>query len=68
MHVYSYLVFFQCDISVVDREIKQHATNIVQKYGFKDFRLTSAKDGYEVDAIFETIVSLVRLSSLFINA
>ena len=45
-------------------EIRKEAKQIVQKCGFKDYRETSAKHGFEVDAVFEAITSLVT-SPLF---
>ena len=58
------LIFYvnrQCDAQVVSEEIKQRAKQVVQKRGFKGYRETSAKNGYEVNAVFETIASLVRI-------
>ena len=44
----------------MNKTVKEDARKIVETCGYASFRETSAKNGYEIDAIFETIVSLVR--------
>ena len=56
--------YFQCDDQKVTEEIRKQAKQIVEKCGFKDYRETSTKHGFEVDAVFEAITSLVMTTCI----
>ena len=49
----------QCDSLEADKDIRRHAQQIAERYGFNDFVEASAKTNHNVESIFEKVVSLV---------
>ena len=53
-------MYMQCDSLEDDEEdIRRHAQQIAEEYGFKDFIEASAKTNHNVESIFAKAVSLV---------
>ena len=52
--------FVQCKSSGVNRGIGDHAECIVKKLGFDSFMEVSAKENYQVEALFKKAIDLVR--------
>jgi len=51
----------QCDSCIVAENIREHAEHMVRSLSLNGFKEASAKDGHQVEDVFETALTLVRI-------
>ena len=56
----SMFYFLQCESMAVNRSIRSHAEDIVNRLNFDSFMEVSAKEGYQVEKLFQRAIDLVR--------
>ena len=60
MYNLNIVCFVQCKSLGVNTEIGSHAEHMVKKLGFDSFMEVSAKENYQVEALFQRAIDLVR--------